>query len=67
VGTFGPGNITGEEKTIDKRACPWIACLCVKRRFIVQRSSFTEGKKQPPSSPPSPTRGEGKVEGVNEA
>jgi len=55
------------EENLDKVVGAWIACLCVKRRFIVQRSWFTEGKKQPPSSPPSPRRGEGKVEGVNEA
>jgi len=41
VGTFGPGNITGQKKTVDKIACPWIACLCVKRRFMVHRGEET--------------------------
>jgi hypothetical protein len=28
------------QKTIDKRACPWIACLCAMREFRVQSSEF---------------------------
>jgi hypothetical protein len=34
------------EENLDKAAVASIACPCVTRRFMVQRSWFTGGKKQ---------------------